>query len=48
MADIKLIPVEEFQRVREAPMDTSTRLGLIADMCRANALAAVKIIFGNY
>lgn len=42
MADISLIPVEEFERVRAAQITEATRLGLIADMCRANALAAVK------
>ena len=42
MADIRLIPLEEFQRVRATDMDEAARLDLIADMCRANALAAVK------
>jgi len=37
-----LIPVEEFQRVREATIDKYGKLALIADMCRANALTAVK------
>jgi len=42
MVQIMLIPVEEFQRVREAPMDKYDKLALLADMCRANALASVK------
>jgi len=42
MIKIKLIPVEEFQRVREAPIDEYNKLALIADMCRANTLASVK------
>jgi transketolase len=37
MAELTLIPRDEFERVR--PLDD---LALIADMCRANALAAVK------
>ncbi|MDQ2968147.1 MAG: 1-deoxy-D-xylulose-5-phosphate synthase [Actinomycetota bacterium] len=37
MADLTLIPRGEFERVRERE-----DLGLIADMCRANALVAVK------
>lgn len=42
MVKITLIPVEEFQRVRKAPIDKYDKLALIADMCRANALSAVK------
>jgi transketolase len=42
MVDIYLIPIAEFQRVRQAPLDPYTRLELIADMCRANTLAEVK------
>jgi len=42
MVKITLIPVEEFQRVREAPIDKYDKLALLADMCRANALASVK------
>jgi len=40
--EIRLIPEKEFRRVRETPMDVYDRLALIADMCRANALATVK------
>lgn len=39
---IMLIPVKEFQRVREAQIDNYDKLALLADMCRANALATVK------
>jgi transketolase len=42
MLDIKLIPETEFQRVRNADIDHKDQLLLIADMCRANALATVK------
>jgi transketolase len=42
MIEIKLIPQNEFQRVREANIDKYARLALIADMCSANALATVK------
>ncbi len=43
MSLIKLIPEEEFERVRNAKMLPDDRLSLIADMCRANTLTAVKI-----
>jgi len=39
---ITLIPVEEFQRVREAPIEKYDKVALLAGMCRANTLAAVK------
>ncbi|MBW2581377.1 MAG: 1-deoxy-D-xylulose-5-phosphate synthase, partial [Deltaproteobacteria bacterium] len=42
MLEIKLIPEEEFQRVRAADIKKYDKLGLLADMCRANALATVK------
>jgi transketolase len=42
MTDIKIIPVEEFRRIQESVADKFERLRLIADMCRANALASVK------
>lgn len=42
MVKILLIPVEEFQRVRSAPIDKYQKLTLVADMCRANTLASVK------
>lgn len=42
MVKITFIPVEEFQRVREARIDKYEKLALIADMCRVNTLSAVK------
>ncbi|MGD8541974.1 MAG: 1-deoxy-D-xylulose-5-phosphate synthase N-terminal domain-containing protein, partial [Desulfobacteraceae bacterium] len=42
MLEIKLIPAAEFQRIRAASLGADDTLGLIADMCRANALATVK------
>jgi len=42
MLEIKLIPEIEFQRMRESALDEHDKLSLIADMCRANALATVK------
>ncbi|MGB9437324.1 MAG: transketolase C-terminal domain-containing protein [Desulfobacterales bacterium] len=42
MLEIRLIPENEFQRVREATIDKYTRLALLSDMCSANTLATVK------
>lgn len=42
MVEIKIIPVSEFGRVRQAPLDKYDKLALVADMCRANTLAEVK------
>jgi transketolase len=42
MVEIKLIPVSEFQRINQAPIDKNARLSLLADMCRANTIASVK------
>lgn len=42
MVAIKIIPYEEFQRARNAPLDKYKKLALIADMNRANTLAEVK------
>ncbi len=42
MIPISIIPVSEFERLGQAPLDWADRLSLIADMCRANALATVK------
>ncbi len=39
---ILLIPAEEFERMRKARIAESDKLCLVADMCRANALATVK------
>jgi transketolase len=37
-----LIPAEEFQRVRAAPIGNIVKAALLADMCRANTLMCVK------
>jgi transketolase len=42
MLEIKLIPEQEFKRVQETQLDENDKLHLLADMCRANALATVK------
>jgi transketolase len=42
MVAIRLIPFEEFQRVQDAQIDKYQKLAIIADMNRANTLAAVK------
>jgi transketolase len=39
---IHLIPETEFRRVAASVADAHARMALIADMCRANAIAAVK------
>jgi transketolase len=39
---LELIPPGEFARVADAAVDPDLRLGLLADMCRFNALTAVK------
>ncbi|MBW2069612.1 MAG: 1-deoxy-D-xylulose-5-phosphate synthase [Deltaproteobacteria bacterium] len=42
MLEIRLIPRKEFQRIQQAGIDNYDKLALLADMCRANALATVK------
>lgn len=42
MLTLNFIPVEEFRRVRQAPLDRTQRLELLADMCRLNTICAVK------
>jgi transketolase len=42
MIEIRLIPEKEFKRVRAADIDKYVKLQLLADMCRANAIASVK------
>ena len=42
MIKIQLIPVREFDRVRNASLQKHDKLALVADMCRANTLATVK------
>ena len=39
---LELIPPGEFRRVADADLDSNGRLALLADMCRFNALTAVK------
>ena len=41
--EIRFVPREEFARVRDARGSTPDSLALIADMCRINALSAVKL-----
>ena len=43
MLEIKLIPREEFQRIQTANIPKYDKLALLGDMCRANALATVKL-----
>lgn len=40
--DLELIPKSELDRVREGVTDRDARIALLADMCRLNALVAVK------
>jgi transketolase len=40
---IRFVPVEEFARVRGASVPDVTGLPVVADMCRLNALSAVKL-----
>ena len=42
MPEIALIPRPEFTRILAADIDPYARLAILADMCRANALTAVK------
>ncbi|MGD9191560.1 MAG: 1-deoxy-D-xylulose-5-phosphate synthase N-terminal domain-containing protein [Desulfobacterales bacterium] len=42
MIEIRLIPGNEFQRVRAASLPRFEKLRLLSDMCRANTLATVK------
>jgi transketolase len=42
VTQLRLIPRAEFARVRDARGDADRTLALLADMCRANALVAVK------
>ncbi len=43
MIDLKLIPLSEFNRINNSTRkDKYDKLHLIADMCRANTLVAVK------
>ncbi len=42
MLELHLIPKTELDRVRDADVEQDARLELLADMCRLNALVAVK------
>jgi transketolase len=42
MIDIKLIPVNEYERVRSSSIPLLEKLSLVANMSRANTLASVK------
>ena len=42
MTDLRLIPKSELDRVREAGAEPDLTLAILADMCRLNALVAVK------
>ena len=42
MSDLSLVPRAELDRVRFAGIPSDGRLGLLSDMCRLNALVAVK------
>jgi len=43
MVKIAVIPEKEFERVAGSDVDKYSKLALLADMCRANTLASVKI-----
>ncbi len=43
MVSLQLIPELEFRRIESADFPVHERLAVIADMCRANALTAVKL-----
>ena len=42
MIEIRLIPKKEFERIRAGNIDKNMKLQILADMCRANAIATVK------
>ena len=42
MQELHLIPKSELDRIRTSVPDRNARLALLADMCRVNALVAVK------
>ncbi len=42
MAELTIVPAAEFARIRETDLDEDARLALVADLCRLNALTAVK------
>ena len=42
MPDLRLAPKAELDRIRDADLSADDRLALLADVCRLNALVAVK------
>ena len=42
MPDLRLAPKAELDRIRAADLSADDRLALLADVCRLNALVAVK------
>ena len=42
MAELRLVPISELDRIRRAELPRDDRLALLADVCRLNALVAVK------
>ena len=42
MRELELVPKAEIDRVRDAAADADARLALLADVCRLNALVAIK------
>src|SRR6187551_1825713 len=42
MPDLRLAPKVELDRIRDADLSADDRLALVADVCRLNALVAVK------
>ena len=42
MPDLRLAPKSELDRIRDADLSADDRLALVADVCRLNALVAVK------
>ncbi len=42
MQNLSIVPASEFDRILEAPMDEPQKLALYADLCRVNALTAIR------
>ena len=42
MPELRLVPKPELDRIRSADVDPDAKLALLADLCRLNALVAVK------
>lgn len=43
MVQLQLVPLQEYERVRNASLGAYERVSLLADMCRINTLNAVKL-----